>query len=119
MPKLSEMKAGRELDALVAEKVMGLSKGGTDVNGVFVYLDHIEGGIWTAVPNYSTDIAAAWEVLCKMGEIGFGHLIELSPQKLHNVGFKNIKTGIFYSSMQSKTTSHGICLAALKAVGHD
>lgn len=70
------MKAGRELDALVAEKVMGLKR-------VMVYMPHVHSsdsshiewldengpnGPWgKPLPKplrpYSTDIAAAWEVL--------------------------------------------------------
>jgi hypothetical protein len=43
----TEMQAGREMDALVAEKVMGARY---------------------SVPRYSADIAAAWEVVERMRE---------------------------------------------------
>lgn len=55
--KIDERESGRELDALVAVKVMGM-----------VFLDpenppiHIPG----VIPRYSTDIAAAWEVVEKI-----------------------------------------------------
>ena len=51
MTAIDEMPAGRELDALVAEKVMGW--------------DHYPSK-HEIVPAYSTDIAAAWEVVEKM-----------------------------------------------------
>jgi len=73
------MEPGRELDALVAEKVMGWAWGDMDsglegllppqdfrVYGltpllIFDDLGHLHG-----MPNYSTDISAAWGVVEKM-----------------------------------------------------
>jgi hypothetical protein len=83
------MKAGRELDALVAEKVMGLykesnGKGYFDKSLAMAEFDYtpmartLDDGklAWTqgngnrwftrTLPDYSTDIAAAWEVARKM-----------------------------------------------------
>lgn len=75
------MNPGRYLDALVAEKVMGLKlknpqpeskwwKGRfyleMDSKGADVKVDSL--GYWhELVPEYSTDIAAAWKVVEKLG----------------------------------------------------
>ena len=58
------MKAGRELDALVAEKVMGFPVKIGDITGEPY---HAQFGY--SMPNYSTDIAAAWEVLEKFTDV--------------------------------------------------
>ena len=59
------LEAGRELDALVAKHVIGL-----DCYGVELYR-HDEFCALHNPPRYSTDIAAAWEVVEKMGTKGF------------------------------------------------
>lgn len=64
-----KMEAGREMDALIAEKVIGwtrkyVSEHDTQVwdsPNESVYLEN-------AIPHYSTDISAAWEVVEKMLE---------------------------------------------------
>lgn len=48
------MPAGRELDAIVAEKVMGARR---------YYADEV---MYAHNPHYSTDIAAAWEIYKEM-----------------------------------------------------
>lgn len=60
---MNTMLAGRELDALVAEKVMGL-RVKYRTPGFPYFEDYID----TAhdVPRYSTDIAAAWAVVEKI-----------------------------------------------------
>lgn len=64
------MPAGRELDALVAEKVMGLDivSNGLKYEPRY-YLPEYERTYHRAVPVYSTDISAAWEVAEKFGEM--------------------------------------------------
>ena len=78
---IDDMPAGRELDALVAEKVMGWQ----DARAFFpwpesgVMLDNYammppHGGAIrdiAHVPRYSTDIAAAWEVFQKVTDLGY------------------------------------------------
>lgn len=67
----------RELDALVAEKVMGLFVDRShETNGQFhakgagvEYIGFEMGGWDEVVPKYSTDIAAAWQVAEKLNEI--------------------------------------------------
>jgi hypothetical protein len=89
------MKPGRELDLLVAEKVMGYKR------------NH---GVHGNVPFYSTDLAAAWEVVEKMKKnYGF----ELS----WFMAIKKWKVCIGLASIATDTIPHSICLAALAALG--
>lgn len=59
-----EMIAGRELDALIAEQVMGGNWSSID------YAPYIEN-----LPHYSTDIAAAWQVVERMQELRYSLVI--------------------------------------------
>ena len=127
------MNAGRELDALVAEKVMGWQE--------FPYLilsdDRLSycppGPVHIStvreVPPYSTSIAAAWEVVEKLRAMN--STLELySPGALVNdemgihavewqATFKSWEEpwGPHGPSVEAQTAPHAICLAALKAVG--
>lgn len=72
--KLDELKAGRELDALIAEKVMGWILGPERITrpdgGSFDAPIHddweYKGYRPYSLPPYSTDIAAAWLVIEKL-----------------------------------------------------
>lgn len=76
------MEAGREMDALVAEKVMKLSVDRVWYDGPYpnrkgvgeftpMYGRRQESGFPAHdVPNYSTDIAAAWQVVEKLTDTG-------------------------------------------------
>ena len=112
------IKAGRELDALVAEKVMGWKsvdradeKDGGDFYGVT-----IRDGLTAVyrVPLYSVDIAAAWEVVEKCSGPSFW--IERHPNAwqvcFYELGDSHAKTGL------ASSAPWAICLAALKAVGY-
>ncbi len=125
---MSELKPGRELDALVAEKVMGLkivvkvwgtgkkyrsfSVGEPD----YIYSsDRPEGELINSVPRYSTDIAAAWEVVEKLGQ----HFQLFSPTDNRPSWEARFRDGRFkLVTAEAATGPHAICLAALKAVGH-
>lgn len=126
------MKPGRELDALVAEKVMGWKFTGgfstdpelgsdrwaTDSNG--------HERFYQDVPYYSTDIAAAWEVVeilsdrfdfrvhTRAGYTGKWVAFGYNPQKSKEMQEGDFQYGVFKSSLP-----HAICLAALKTVGVD
>ena len=115
------MKAGRELDALIAEKVMGLTRHDESyvAEGVgkvlrFVWRDGCGTCVYSGdmfLPHYSTDIAAAWEVVEKAdlwslyGSIGDG------PYRAC------IQFGDREGLMTADTAPLAICLAALKAKG--
>lgn len=64
------MKPGSELDALVAEKVMGLERVMTPGFGMEVGWRPIHSNLGASpLKSYSTDISAAWEVVEKMKQI--------------------------------------------------
>lgn len=73
---IDEMQAGREMDALVAEKVMGWKKSRLLHNIVNNYrLENPKGNL-EIPPPYSTDIAAFKIVIDKMIERGFHWIIK-------------------------------------------
>lgn len=115
----------REIDALVAEKVMGLKPG--KAHGV-VYQDEPVIEYEFPGPKYrqfkpSTDIAAAWMVEEKLREIGAGLMSEYGialvdllwddPPSMDGM-FRVGGLGIF---SVAHATPRQRCLAALKAVG--
>lgn len=109
-----EMKAGRGLDALVAEKVMGWtpipdapswSEGYRDANG-----------IPQKTRPFSTSIADAWSVVEKLRANGFEYGVRSIDAFNHHVVFSR-KREAFGEFAISDTAPHAICLAALQAVG--
>lgn len=123
------MKAGRELDALVAEKVMGCiisfkgwrygRCGCDDTKGPsHMWTPDHETYEWPAP--YSTDIAAAWEVVEKMGNWhGFDFAIWKKEVGEWRAGwFEDGWEGLEgRADATAESAPHAICLAALKAVG--
>lgn len=115
------MNAGRELDALIAEKVMGHHtyedsnpKGAWHTQGDTV--DHpckVCGDFYGhGVPTYSTDIAAAWEVFALPYFDAWA--IGRRPSDQQFEVFNPFEGKLIVSV--GKTAPHAICLAALKAV---
>jgi hypothetical protein len=117
------MKPGRELDALVAEKVMGFKVIETDeCNG--------EDNLWLQgyedqeLPSYSTDVAAAWEVVEKLklfqvkqtDSDGYTDYVQLwqDSEGIWTIGDWEDQLLIL---SEGESAPHAICLAALKAVG--
>lgn len=131
------MNAGHELDALVAEKVMGWKKVQSE--------DDPAGWCWLAphgstrasttksIPFYSTDIAAAWEVLEKQGVSGMAIIhddgvgadgkpwacVWNGMQPVERIEAEPFCTTYFIDpdTPWAETVPLAICLAALKAVG--
>lgn len=112
------MKPGRELDALVAEKVMGFHRAS---DGWFRTETHPGGVITAAVghidlPHYSINISAAWEVVEKLLETGsfsIYHYIS-APESKWRAQF--LRAGSAHVA-QAESAPRAICLAALKAFG--
>lgn len=136
------MNAGRELDALIAEKVMGftwhdgwksfkgphlVSPGGfmagwrMEDGGVMGHLDGVTRN--PELPFYSTDIAAAWQVVEKLVAERF--FPEVNYRGRGEWGCKVDRLTVD-DSWNDKPTPHeiantaplAICLAALSAVRH-
>lgn len=119
------MNPGRGLDALVAEKVMGLTvqhcAGYVAPNGVdttFIqlgYVKHASEMQTTYVPYYSTDISAAWEVVEKLAP----KEDEFRITRYHLQEWSCVFEFFNQSAVSADTAPMAICLAALKAVGHE
>ena len=101
--EIDKMEAGRKMDMLVAEKVMGWKRHGTDI----------------AASNpfpYSTSISAAWEVVEKMEKDGFNFFIEsCKPAYDWWAQFAPRNKDTEFHS-EAPTASLAICRAALKTV---
>lgn len=117
---------GRKLDALVAEKVMKCK-----IEKPLSYaplcgcldLNHSirDPGRLPLIKNYSTDIAAAWEVVEKLTskiephfQLGLCDVYTESPKWHAELYLDRPRKRVF---AKADTAPHAICLAALKAVG--
>jgi hypothetical protein len=131
-PEGGSMNPGRELDALVAEKVMGLTQCAGGMHGdsfpnsyCYAHPDTPEMG--SEVYPYSTDIVAAWEVVEKM----WAEHIPRTRYGVYRLQLNRLDTGRYvcefacdpegdfstHSRGEADTAPLAICLAALKAVG--
>ena len=107
------MKAGRELDALIAEKVMGLSKVRYQEQGYhndLVYGENGIAGVASLVPSYSSSIEDALEVTTKFKE--FQMLKIYAPSQEQTTYLCSFHRGCECSA---EILPHAICLAALKS----
>ena len=118
----------RELDALIAEKVMGWRDIATDGVSVYGHLPpgtepHLNvtraGNGFYHIKRYSTSIADAWEVVERMRELSF--VLTLSWQSRNSEWCAHW----FYPADRThkaafhKSAPRAICLAALKTIGVD
>lgn len=122
----------RELDALVAEKVMhdtsnrcpkchGLKE--TDVSDSDNWIDmrpcrHCDARGWIP-PACSTDIAAAFQVVEKMREKGFSHTVTSNLMGEHISLFLEVNKSKHVQSEICVTAPEAICHAALRALGEE
>lgn len=119
----------REIDALVAEKIMGWTRE-PDKTTDWQETPWYEDCIWTTPcgqlskiypPNYSTSIEAAWEVVEKL--ISDGYTWDLNSHVEWRVRVANYRDGqtrgVFETHEIGITLPRAICLAALKAVGEE
>ena len=133
------MKAGRELDALIAEKVMGTPKYWSvwfacshygNFNGLDqaqVYAEKIQGDFKAHVlpysdePNYSTSIEAAWEVVERLialhfHEVQVRHWVDPFDAVMPQGWMCQCEGDNLAIAERATTAPLAICLAALKAV---
>jgi hypothetical protein len=129
MTKVPSTFSRKELDALIAEKVMGgiRPKNVNQITNFDVSAGTITvGGVWQ-YPRYSADIAAAWEVVEKLSSKGY--TFECAYQNDGIVGsISCMITFVSLSNEEIPTTMSStymgdsvplaICLAALQIVGH-
>ncbi len=128
------LEAGRELDALVAEKVMGLDVRSThsDYDPTFTSREVVAGHEALMrltsgdpkyfLPHYSTNMEAAWPVVEKLHEQG--HAVSVATYSLYGCSVSEYRwqcvmaMGVRQVAHEvAPTAPYAICLAALKAVG--
>ena len=159
---MTELKAGRKLDALISEKIFGQLVGHKRFSCWHpgLYTDHFDEPIWQLEPfkdtafephqprmrkysdgtafesiitadyqeygwinkdillkEYSTNIAAAWEVVEKMQSLGWALILDNMKDYLGNWQAHFEKE--FAYTAESESVSHAICLAALEAIGSE
>jgi hypothetical protein len=104
------MPAGREMDALIAEKVMRLKMEGSHhywMNGA---------GAVASIPRYSTDIAAAWDVVEKLCDETGCDIVKVCKRDSElGRGYWSCIFGQGHESF-GNTAPEAICRAALLAV---
>lgn len=120
-----DLKPGRELDALVAEKVMGwvyhpewnklAERVYGDEPGLFYLRDR-------ELPRYSENMSAVWEVVEKLNSLGW--LISIGNGYYRGLGGKvavqfKPENQNAHDIVIAETAPHAICLAALKAEGEE
>lgn len=141
---MSKLKPGRELDALVAEKVMecklidqepyklayGISTPATKACGCNPVKHNGEEFYLMGIKNYSTDITAAWEVVERFHSRCNDRAIEITMYSGQNALGKTWANNKGYKVefidgldgpphvTHSNSLPHAICLAALKAVSY-
>ena len=108
---IDEMEAGRELDALIAENVLGYEcdcsegpKSDCPIHGRQPY----------SLERYSTDIAAAWQVVEHLNKSGL--IINITVALPINEMFQYSVTIPGFDIKYAKTIPLAVCRAALKTV---
>lgn len=133
--KQKALDAGRELDALVAEKVMGavwqnMTPAGRKkvlsfpkdrpmitTDGGRVTYHGMDGG---NLPHYSTDIAAAWEVVEKVSSMPEFAMFDLDVVPVGVADPMRFSARVVLTDavrVCAETAPRAICLAALQAIG--
>lgn len=133
------MPAGGEMDRLIAEKVMGYTVYHYDKdhpnNCYYMLMDadfdpvlftgnyrdsekKTEEEAWNDCPEFSTDILAAWEVVKKLGELGFTVIIEWKGSDRVYAGTAEVTLvkRIYTEGHGVGTLPEAICQAALMAI---
>ena len=128
--RVDEMPAGGKLNCLIAERLFNWEDAGWDpLYCRFVGHPTKERYRWyEQVPDYSTDIARAWEVVEKMDKLGFRYAIgntstSNGEMKWHRAMFQRSYPEPFrinykqYKTSKTPSAPLAICRAALKAMG--
>jgi hypothetical protein len=121
------MNPGRELDALIAMEVMGFNPEDFTYTKEELEKMQVVGSVVTIKPKlkpYSTDITAAWEVVEKIKDAvkGCDGVFKIQWNDDNKwVVYWDHEDLINCADIQGESlmAPHAICLAALKAVGHE
>lgn len=116
---MTNLDAGRELDALVAERVMGWTR--LPITPEWTHerwRNPADQNVWLTTPHYSESIAAAWQVVERLQQEGFDVAVTVGGDwpKWNHLWFCRIG-GIAEVEEAAPSVSLAICRAALAAVG--
>ncbi len=111
------MKPGRELDALVAKKVLGCQVAG---QGAYIFCgcpsfphgERSPDGM--EIKHYSTDISSTWEVVEALKDQDFKLSYFPENKGLWMAQFYDVRNTFF-----GESAAHAICVSALKSIGLD
>jgi hypothetical protein len=103
------LKAGREMDALIAERVFGV----TETRRAVRTMNGPARRVSYNIPKYSTDIAAAWLVVEKMVADGW----EITIEEAWSVTFSRRRGPFHVAHGQPNEAAIAICRSALEALG--
>ncbi len=112
--KTEELKAGRQLDALVAVKVMGFEMSPEDLVKLELPDQALLAG---GCPAYSTDISAAWEIVEKLDQ----RVTVIKTRVLNDERYRVELRGPahrFEFCEVAPAAPLAICLVALRVVGY-
>ncbi len=110
MSKYDEMGAGREFDAVVAEKIFGRAPSHYECSHPWFCCCPV-------LPRYSTRIDKAWYVIDKLKTSGGWGLHALSSCCPHNTDAQVVLCNDFnWAFAEGDNPAHAICRAALKAM---
>jgi hypothetical protein len=117
---MSDLPAGRELDALVAEKVMGLEIEKI-ANGHMWFRDGVT--LRSPIPHYSTDIAAAWHVVEHLNAqsitVEITALVSRANRSVRHIVYTyNNETCMPRDQAIESSAPYAICVVALKALAN-
>lgn len=123
---MTDLQPGKELDAIIANKVMGLDLSKYRQSNYFSSID-IRKGYDGCYGYYSTEISAAWEVVERL-ENNFRFMLTRNYKTPANSSHycwarfqdkyqRGLGTTHSHSGI-SESASHAICLAALNAIGY-
>ena len=102
----------RAIDAAIAEHVMGHKVITNGLGMKLMYPDKVHS--LQEVPSYSTDIAAAWQVVEKLGQMDVECYTNQDGSLFYNASTGG---GFNINFSEAPTAPMSICLAALKAKG--
>jgi hypothetical protein len=101
----------REIDALIAEKLLNLSFA---KNREYVCID----SDWVDLPRYSTDPAACAQVLDALEARGCSYVLYYEPLLSEPYRFQfSAKDGAHHASAESR--ERAVCLGTLRALGEE
>ncbi len=126
---MNERKAGRELDAEIAEKVMGWTDIKTYLgncppsahDGLTAMVPNPNGGEpgWQCVPHFSTTMIGAWHVVERLRRLPWYRGIEVTDVPTQGGKWSCLiygkVDGVIGTTYVADTAQLAICLSALKA----